>query len=289
MTNRVPATAAAFILLLATANASAQQPQPQPQPQGQGGRQGQTIQGTGPNGTIGGLAPPAEGPKLPPPRRPDGSIIIGATATQKGVWNAGAGGLGRAEDIPYQPWARAMRAERARHQLEPHTRCKPGGLARQLLTPYGVEIVELPEIQRVYIFDIGGPHTFRTIYMDGRSHPETLDPTYYGHSVGWWEGDTLVVDTVGFNERFWLDRGLSPHSSQLRTVERFTRTDFSSLRYELTLDDPLTYTKPWTGRFNLRWERDVELFEFICQQANYAHELMVGEYEKVDRTTTIVP
>ena len=67
-------------------------------------------------------------------------------------------------------------------------------------------------MQRVYIFDIGGPHTYRTIYMDGRTHPANLTPSYYGHSIGWWEGDTLVVDTIGFNENFWLDRRGLPHT-----------------------------------------------------------------------------
>ena len=70
--------------------------------------------------------------------------------------------------MPFQPWARAVFDDRQKHEFEPHTRCKPSGVARQFLTPYGVEFVELPELQRVYIFDIGGPHTFRTIYMDGR-------------------------------------------------------------------------------------------------------------------------
>jgi hypothetical protein len=74
--------------------------------------------------------------------------------------------------------AAALRADRRRNSLEPHTRCKPSGVARQFLTPYGVEIVELPELERVYIFDIGGPQTYRTIYLDGRTHPVPLQPSY---------------------------------------------------------------------------------------------------------------
>ena len=70
--------------------------------------------------------------------------------------------------------------------------------------------------------------------MDGRSHPATLSPSYYGHSIGWWEGDTLVVDTIGFNEGFWLDRRGSPHTEQLHTVERFTRKDEANMQYEVT-------------------------------------------------------
>ena len=144
-------------------------------------------------------------------------------------------------------------------------------------------------MQRVYIFDIGGPHTFRTIYMDGRSHPKNLIPTAYGHSIGWWEGDTLVSDSTGFNERFWLDRKGLPHTEALHTLERFTRTDFNTIRYEVTVDDPGAYTSTWTTSVIFRWEPGTELFEYVCQQANYAHELMVGGFNSVDRTTTTVP
>ena len=95
-------------------------------------------------------------------------------------------------------------------------------------------------------------------------------PSYYGHSVGWWEGDTLVIDTVGYNERFWMDRRGVPHTDQLHTIERFTRNDYNAIRYEYTVDDPGAYTAPWKGTFNLRWEAGTELFEYVCQQANYA-------------------
>jgi hypothetical protein len=160
---------------------------------------------------------------------------------------------------------------------------------RQFLTPYGVEIVELPELQQIYVFDIGGPHTYKTVYMDGRSHPESLVPTYYGHSIGWWEGDTLVIDTVGYNEGFWMDREGRPHTNQLHTLEKLTRTNFTTLRYELTVDDPGAYTAKWTGATNLQWEKGTELFEYVCQQSNYAGSLMLGAYESVDRTAPAVP
>ncbi len=225
------------------------------------------------------------------PRSADGKVVIGATPTDKGLWNVGpvVGNPLGLKDIPYQPWARALAADRRTHQLEPHARCKASGVARVFLTPYGVEFVEIPELQRLYIFDVGGPHTYRTIFMDGRTHPSDFEPEYYGHSIGWWDGDTLVVDTVGFNEGFWLDRGQLPHTETLRTIERFTRTSFDTLRYELTIDDPGAYTAPFSGQMNLRWERETELFEFVCQQANYAHELMVGQEQSVDRSTLIVP
>jgi hypothetical protein len=266
----------------------------------------------------------------PAPRDANGHIILGNTATHKGVWiggnlgfcnsntvgappslNPGAaqqggraagagaaagrgGGFGRGAagpctPIPYMAWTRAVSDDRRRMQLEPHTRCKPSGGPRQWLTPYGAEFLEMPDAKVAYIFDIGGPHTYRTIYMDGRKHPETVTPSFYGHSIGWWEGDTLVVDTVGFNEGFWIDRGQLPHTSRLHLIEKYTRTALDTMRYELTIDDPEAYTSTFTGVSNLRWENGTELFEYICQQENYAHTLMVGEGTKVDRSSPIVP
>jgi hypothetical protein len=148
--------------------------------------------------------------------------------------------------------------------------------------------VELEDLKRVFIMDIGGPHTFRTIYMDGRAHPKDLDPSYYGHSVGHWEGDTLVVDTVGFNEGFWYSRGM-PHTDRLHMIERFTRTDYNSTKYEVTIDDPGAFTAPWTAGFQLSWDKGQELFEYVCQDNNFAPELMLGAQESMDRRTLIVP
>jgi hypothetical protein len=218
---------------------------------------------------------------------------LGAEPGQKGLWH-GAFGV-TATNIPYQEWARGVADVRQREKLEPHARCKPSGALRQFQTPYGADFVELPEQNRVYIMDVGGPHTFRTIYTDGREHPKDLVPSYYGHSVGKWEGDTFVVDTVGYNERFWIDRGDTAnsgfvHTTQLRTIEKFTRTSFNSMRYELTIDDPGAYTATWTANnYNITFQPAEELFEYICQDNNFGSELMVGTMEAVDRSTPIVP
>jgi hypothetical protein len=192
-------------------------------------------------------------------------------------------------EVPFQPWAKGIYAYRQENQLEPHTRCKPSGGPRQFLTPYGVEFLELKELQRVLIVDIGGPHTMRVIYMDGKPHPTDLDPSYLGHSVGRWDGNTLVVDSIGFNERFWFDRWGLPHTQQLHIIERFTRQDATTLKYELTVDDPGAYTRPWTTMMPLRWNPDAELFEYVCQDNNLAPQLMLGAFESVDRTSVIVP
>jgi hypothetical protein len=267
---------------------------------------GRGVQGGGGQGIVGGVAAPAGGqgrggrggraagpPPGPAPRNAQGRVLLGgATIKDKGVWVPNFGirdPLLNGKETPYMEWSRALWEDREKHELEPHARCKASGVSRQFMTPYGVEFVELPDVQRLLIFDIGGPHTYRTVYMDGRQHPANVTPTYYGHSIGRWEGDTLVIDTVGYNESFWLDRRGMPHTNQLHTIEKFTRTDSNTIRYEATIDDPGAYTAPWTGSFTLRWEPNTELFEYVCQQANEAAELMVGNQESVDRTTTIIP
>jgi hypothetical protein len=267
---------------------------------GRGGGQGQAVPPTpgaaaatpaGTNAGIGGGGGRGQapaGPAAPTPRWPDGRPRLGALPGQKGgLWNGG--GSTADGNTPYQPWARAVSQMRREEALEPHTRCKPSGGPRQFATPYGVEIVEVPDIQRVFIFDNGGPHTFRTIYTDGREHPKDLTPTYYGHSVGRWEGDTFIVDTVGFNDKMWIDRGQAPHTEKLHIIEKFTRTDMNSMTYELTVDDPMAYTAPWSRSSSMRFAANSELFEYICQDNNFAHELMVGTSEHVDRSSVIVP
>ena len=233
-------------------------------------------------------------PGRPAPRGPDGRVLLGPIPGEAGVWLPGAGGTPgepwppKPNELPFQDWARALFTYRRSNQFEPHTRCKPSGGPRQFLTPYGVEFVELKDLQRIFIMDIGGPHTFRTIYMDGRTHPKDLEPSYYGHSTGKWEGDTLVVDTVGFNEAFWISRGI-PTTDRLHLIERFTRTDSNTMKYEVTVDDPSAYTASWTAGFLLSWDQGVELFEYVCQENNFASQLMLGSEQSVDRSSAIVP
>lgn len=230
------------------------------------------------------------------PRFADGTPNLGITAEEHGLWlPLDRSDLGRrstlapVETIPFQPWARALYDDRQIHELEPHTRCHPSGVARQFQTPYGVEFVSLPDLQRMYIFDVGGPHTFRIIFMDGRSHPEKIDPAPYGHSIGYWEKDTLVVDSRGFSENFWLDRTGLPHTEQLHTVERFTRSDFNTIKYEVLIDDPQAYTKPWSGGFNLRWSPGIDLFEYICQDNNTAPGLMMKDGQPLQLSLPYIP
>ena len=156
-------------------------------------------------------------------------------------------------------------------------------------TAYGFEILDVPELHRVFIFDIGGPHSFRVVFMDGGSHPPNLDPSH-GHSVGRWEGDTLVVDTTGFSEKSWIDAEGLPHTERYHQIERFSRTEFGTLKYEVTIDDPGAYTTTWTGGFFLRWNDGAELFEYICQDNNLnPHMTIDGAGLPILRTETITP
>jgi hypothetical protein len=257
---------------------------------GGGGRGG--AAGAQGRGGRGGRA--AQPPSAPTPRRADGKPILGSVPGQPvGGWGAGVTTLPRGEDldqIPFQPWARAAYDIRQIDQFEPHTRCKASGVSRQFSTPYGTEFVEVPDLQRMYIMDNGGPNSYRIIYLDGRKFPEKIEPTNYGYSIGHWEGDTLVVETRGLNEKFWLDTRGTPHTVQLKFTERFTRTDMNTMKYQATIDDPGAYTKPWTTtEFQLRWRPGEELFEYICQQYNQGPELMLGSQEDVDNSRFFVP
>jgi hypothetical protein len=248
-------------------------------------------------------------PVLPAPRWPDGTINLGAPIGDTGKWegaeplatdpNNYEAQLGRQlrpgrlhiNDVPLQPWARAL--VRLRHERfladEPYTRCKPSPGPRSFGTAYGVELLNLPGSERAYLFQTGGAHSFRVIYLDGRSHPRNPEPSAFGHSIGWWEGDTLVIDTVGFNEAAWMDRYGLPHTDQLHMLERVTRVDFNTLNYEVTIDDPGAYTAAWTSGYTKQWESGTDLFEYVCQENNYGPQLMRGDGDIEFRSSVIVP
>ena len=245
----------------------------------------------------------------PAPRWPDGTINLGAPPGDDGKWegaeplatdpNNYEAQLGRRlrpgrihiDDVPLQPWARALVALRHVRVLadEPYTRCKPSPGPRSFGTAYGVELLNLPGSERAYLFMTGGAHSFRVVYMDGRSHPRHPEPSAFGHSIGWWDGDTLVIDTVGFNESAWMDRYGLPHTDRLHMLERVTRLDFNTLNYEVTIDDPGAYTAPWTSGYTKQWEPGTDLFEYICQENNYGPQLMRGADDSEFRSSVTVP
>lgn len=210
--------------------------------------------------------------------RPDGSPAVARGGGRRGGGGGGRGGAPSEPHVPFQPWAAAVYDYNSVNQskYDPEGYCLPPGGPRMMATPYPMEIIQLPEQQRILMIFEGATHIWREIFMDGRPHPkgDALNPTYLGHSVGRWEGDTLVVDIVGFNEETWLDYFGHPHTDRLHVVERYSRPDKNTLHYEALIDDPGAYTEPWSVAWDISWRPDAELAEYICQENNrYLHRL----------------
>ena len=222
---------------------------------------------------------PREGPI---PRLPDGTVNL-----MDGVWTGGGpiqdmerqGGMQEGElDALLLPWAKTLMESRD-VTMEPHNICLPMGVPRVTPFPYRfVQNYTHKAPTHMFILIEGNIHTYRQIFMDGREHPEFLDPTWLGHSIGHWEKDTLVIDTIGYNDKFWFDRRGHPHTEQLHTVERWTRLDLGQMENVVTIDDPGAYTKPFTVRFMARLSPPGdELLEYICQENNqYGVESLPG-------------
>jgi len=236
-------------------------------------------------------------PVGPAPRWPDGQVRLGPAPGKKGYWTAASGHnliehsatpilmnddglLKNLSDIdrvaPFQPWARAVYEYRQRSLLidDPFVRCLPPGGPRQFQTAHGFQFIEQRELGRILVLLGGGDRNWRVIYTDGRSQGQADEVVrgYYGTSVGHWENgpggnkDTLVVDSIGFNEHFWFANGGLPHTEHLHLTERFTRTELGRLKYEVTVDDPATYTRPWTGGWTLQWMADRDIEEYFCEE-----------------------
>jgi hypothetical protein len=218
----------------------------------------------------------AEVPDGPPPRLPDG------TPDFSGVW-VGSGPIGDirsgllpCEEVVLLPAAEALMKSRMAAD-DPEALCLPTGVPR--IAPYPWRIVQTPAFGKAthlfFLFE-GNIHSYRQIFMDGREHPDDLEATWYGHSVGHWEDDTLVIETVGFNDLFWFDFVGHPHSTQLRTVERYTRTSFGELEVVTTVEDPGAYAKPFTVKYTHTLRPGWELMEYICNENNQDVEHIRG-------------
>jgi hypothetical protein len=212
----------------------------------------------------------------PVPRLPDGKPDL------TGPWVGGGsnqdierdGGL-KPGELPLLAWAKELRDKR-KPQDEPYTACLPMSVPRVNPYPWKFAMSYTSKgLTHIYILhETGDAGAHRVVYMDGRKHPDDLLPTWWGHSIGRWEGDTLVIDTVGYNDRFWFDSRGTPHTEQLHTIERFTRINYGRLVNELTLEDPGAFSKPVSMKFTARLLRPNlktgggELLEFICLEDN---------------------
>ncbi len=166
-------------------------------------------------------------------------------------------------DVPLLPWAKAKFEENsAAKQSETDRRCLPPGVPRIMWMARPFEIVQTSS--RILFLYEGGAHVWRQVWMDGRSHAKDPNPDWLGHSIGRWEGATLVVDSIGFNDHTWLDDAGHPHTEQLHVIERFTRTAANTMRYEVTIDDPGAYARPWTVRSTVSFRPGGRLEEDIC-------------------------
>jgi hypothetical protein len=180
------------------------------------------------------------------------------------------------EDVPYQPWAKALaedRADGSHSRADPDANCLPQGVPRIGAAPAPWRIVQTPDL----IVVVHEAFTlWRLIFTDGRKLAADVNPTWLGYSVGRWEGDTLVVDTRGFNGKSWLDQLGKPTTEQLHVIERYRRKDFGRMEIEITIDDPGAYTKPWTVTQPVQLLHDTELLEFICNENNRDLEHLPG-------------
>ncbi len=152
------------------------------------------------------------------------------------------------------------------------SKCLPTGPTRAIQSPNPFQILQGPNAIAV-LFEYQGH--FRIIYMDGTAHPaDIMDyPGFQGHSIGKWEGDTLVVDTVGIDERTWLDTSGHQHSDKLHVIERFQKTDANTLKWTVTYEDPVFFTRPWTVSLDLK-RQDTRLMSFACNDNNIDAEHM---------------
>jgi hypothetical protein len=132
------------------------------------------------------------------------------------------------------------------------------------IAPYPWRIVQTPT--HIFFLFEGNIHSYRQIFLDGRKHPADPDPTWYGHSIGRFDENTLIVDTVGFNDKFWFDFVGHPHTEQLHTVERYSRTSLGTLAEEVTIDDPGAYTWPFTITGSHQLLPNDELMEYVCNE-----------------------
>jgi len=228
-------------------------------------------------------------PKVP--RTADGKPDLAAPAPKaadghpdlSGVWMPNtrtlqdlAVGMTPPGDVPYQPWAAQLvrdRANGARGNEDPAAFCVPG-MPKLIVLPYPYKIYQIPGVT-VILYE--GFTTFRQIFTDGRALPKDPQPSWLGYSVGKWDGDTFVVDTIGINDKSWMDNAGRPHSDALHTTERYHRNNVGTMDVTLTIDDPKAYTRPWSVSASpSRLIVGQDLLEYVCTENNRDVEHLSG-------------
>jgi len=194
------------------------------------------------------------------------TLIGQAPPDLSGVWVV-RGSTNLPDDLPYRPEALKLWQERKANlaQDDPAAYCLPNGVVRLTSLPY--KIVQTPRL--VVLLSEGNTHSFRRFFLDGRAHNLDLEPnSWTGDSIGKWEAETLVVDTIGFNDRTWLDDTGKPHSDQLHVIERYRRPDTGHLEIQYTLEDSKFLTRPYTfTRTFVPANREIQ--ERFCTDQNH--------------------
>jgi hypothetical protein len=223
----------------------------------------------------------ASAPKGPAPRTSSGKPDL------SGVWSPDRSfiynietALKQGEKLPLQPWAEKLASQRMSKD-DPEANCLPTGVPR--MAPYPWRIVQTPT--HIFFLFEGNIHSYRQIFIGdrekvGRKHPTDPDPTWYGDSIGSWDGNTMVVDSIGFNDKFWFDFAGHPHTEQLHVVERFRRPNLGHLEIEATIDDPGAYTRPFTMYGHSVLQPNADLFEYICNENNQDVSHIVGKDDR---------
>jgi hypothetical protein len=231
------------------------------------------------------------------PRTPDGKPNLSAPAPKapggkpdlSGLWRLGVEigvSANITGDLPpgdIQPWVAALSRQRLEEfgKNDPEiTGCKPGG-PRHITHSGLAKIVQTPGLMLVLYEDL----SYRQIFLDGRPLPPDPNPDWMGYSAGHWEGDTLVVESAGFNDRTWLDFAGHGHTEALRMTERYRRRDFGHMDLQVTIDDPKAYAKPWTVSAGGALAADTELLEYVCLENEKDRVHLVGRTPEEKKVT----
>lgn len=185
-------------------------------------------------------------------------------------------GYGMPGGLPYQPWAAALVRQRTADNSkdDPHSHCLPSNTPRMWMLPHRQKIVQTPRLL-VVLNEFSS--AYRQIYTDGRALPVDPQPSWNGYSIGHWEGQTLVAETIGLSKNVWLDISGSPISEDARVTERLRRADYGHLDVEVTVDDPKTYTKPWTATVHESIQLNIEMIDEVCLENEKSSRHLVGQ------------
>lgn len=221
----------------------------------------------------------------PVPRTADGRVEL------SGLWVPvdARGSFFDAANI--QDWARDVMAanESSFFQDDPRFHCLPSGPST---LPAGASVGGMRRLvlHPTMLVELRGDMTYRQIFLDGRELEEDpLLPTWMGYSVGRWEGDTLVVDSNGYNDRTWLSREGLPHSDQLKMTERYTRHDFGHMTLEVSYDDPDTFTQPVQATIDIEFRADTELLEIVCNESETGRQHYSGTMDQAEKQLVEIP